>query len=167
MCNDTCTSFSKCYIIKQLLTNEALDMLWYRPENTNIDRGKASVNIGILWSISQHFASVNIGILWLISQHIQCLISQRIQILTEAKPRSILVFSGRYHSISPRSILVFSGWYHSISNASLVNNCIIFLPSLVKQKTYIINIWISQLSYSWTLVGYRTIYLPLIYIHYM
>ena len=25
-CNDTCTSFSKCYIIKQLLTNEALDM---------------------------------------------------------------------------------------------------------------------------------------------
>ena len=27
MCNDTCTSFSKCYIIKQLLTNEALDMM--------------------------------------------------------------------------------------------------------------------------------------------
>ena len=26
-CNDTCTSFSKCYIIKQLLTNEALDMM--------------------------------------------------------------------------------------------------------------------------------------------
>ena len=51
-CNNTCTPFSKCYIIKQLLTNEAL---------------------------------------------------------TEAKPRSILVFSGRYHIIS---------------NASLVNNCI-------------------------------------------
>ena len=27
-CNDTCTSFSKCYIIKQLLTNEALDMIY-------------------------------------------------------------------------------------------------------------------------------------------
>ena len=26
-CNDTCTSFTKCYIIKQLLTNEALDMM--------------------------------------------------------------------------------------------------------------------------------------------
>ena len=30
-------------------------------------------------------------------------------------------------SASPRSILVFSGRYHIISNASLVNNCIIFL----------------------------------------
>ena len=38
--------------IIQLLTNEALDMMWYRPENTNI------------------------GILWSISHHIQCLISQ-------------------------------------------------------------------------------------------
>ena len=26
-CNNTCTSFTKCYIIKQLLTNEALDMM--------------------------------------------------------------------------------------------------------------------------------------------
>ena len=26
-CNNTSTSFSKCYIIKQLLTNEALDMM--------------------------------------------------------------------------------------------------------------------------------------------
>ena len=60
-CNDSCTSLSKCYIIKQLLTNEALDMMWYRPDNTNIDIGFASVNIGILWSISHH---------------IQCLISQ-------------------------------------------------------------------------------------------
>ena len=50
----------KCNII-QLLTNEALDMMWYRPDTTNIDRGKAEVNIGILWSISHH---------------IQCLISQ-------------------------------------------------------------------------------------------
>ena len=41
-CNNTCTSFSKCYIIKQLLTNEALYMMWYRPENTNIDLGFAS-----------------------------------------------------------------------------------------------------------------------------
>ena len=47
--------------IVQLLTNEALDMMWYRPENTNIDRGEAEVNIRILWSISHH---------------IQCLISQ-------------------------------------------------------------------------------------------
>ena len=41
------------------MTNEALD----RPENTNIDLGFASVNIGILWSISHH---------------IQCLISQQL-----------------------------------------------------------------------------------------
>ena len=33
----------------QLLTYEALDVMWYRPENTNIDRGEAEVNIGILW----------------------------------------------------------------------------------------------------------------------
>ena len=92
-CNDTCTCFSKCYIIKQLLTNEALDMMWYRPENTNIDLGFASVNISILWSISHH---------------IQCLIS------------------------SPRSILVFSGRYHIISNASLVNNCIIVTTIQIK-----------------------------------
>ena len=26
-CNDTCVSFFKCYIIKQLLTNETLDMM--------------------------------------------------------------------------------------------------------------------------------------------
>ena len=45
----------------QFLTNEALDMMWYRPDNANIDRGEAEVNIGILWSISHH---------------IQCLISQ-------------------------------------------------------------------------------------------
>ena len=48
-CNNTCTSFSKCYIIKQLLTNEALDMMWYRPDNTNIDRGE---RIPILTSAS-------------------------------------------------------------------------------------------------------------------
>ena len=47
--------------IIQLLTNEALDMMWYQPDNTNIDRGEAEVNIGFLWSISHH---------------IQCLISQ-------------------------------------------------------------------------------------------
>ena len=38
----------------QLLTIEAVDMMRYRPENTNIDRDEAEVNIGILWSISHH-----------------------------------------------------------------------------------------------------------------
>ena len=47
---------------------------------------------------------------WLRRHWIWCDIDQRIPILTEAKPRSILVFSGRYHIIS---------------NASLVNNCFI------------------------------------------
>ena len=37
--------------------------MWYRPDNINIDRGGAG-------------ASVNIGIIWSISHHIQCLISQ-------------------------------------------------------------------------------------------
>ena len=40
--------------IIQLLTNEALDMMCYRQEDTNIARGQAEVNIGILWSISHH-----------------------------------------------------------------------------------------------------------------
>ena len=53
--------------IIQILTFEALDMVCYRPESTN---------------------------------------------LTEVEPRSILVFSGRYHIMS---------------NASIVNNCFISL----------------------------------------
>ena len=40
--------------IIQLLTIEALIMMWYRPESTNIDRGGGKVNIGILMSISHH-----------------------------------------------------------------------------------------------------------------
>ena len=47
---------------------------------------------------------------WLMRHWIWCDIDQIIPILTEAKPRSILVFSGRYHIISI---------------ASLVNNCFI------------------------------------------
>ena len=33
---------------------EAMDMMWYRPEYTDIDRGTAEVNIGMLRSISHH-----------------------------------------------------------------------------------------------------------------
>ena len=40
--------------IIQLLTIEALDMMWYRPKSTNIDQGGAEVNIGILRSISHY-----------------------------------------------------------------------------------------------------------------
>ena len=43
----------------QLLTIEALDMMWYRPESTNIDRGGEEVNIGILRSISHHVQCLN------------------------------------------------------------------------------------------------------------
>ena len=74
--------FYKLYNNIELLTIEAMDMMLYRPENTNIDRGEY--------------------------------IDQRIPILTEAKPRSILVFSGRYHIIS---------------TASIVNNCFIIYHS--------------------------------------
>ena len=44
-------TYSAYYIIKQLLT-WSLDMMWYRPENTNIDFcfAFATVNTGILWS---------------------------------------------------------------------------------------------------------------------
>ena len=53
--------FAPCIILPRspLLTNEALDMMCYRPDNTNIDRGKAEVNIGILWSISHHIQCLN------------------------------------------------------------------------------------------------------------
>ena len=57
--------------------------------------------------------------------------------LPEAKPRSILVFSGRYHimsNASPRAILVFSGRYHIMSNASIVNNCFVILFLKLKKK---------------------------------
>ena len=33
---------------KIIVTIEAMDMIWYRPENTNIVLGSASVNIGTL-----------------------------------------------------------------------------------------------------------------------
>ena len=45
--------------IIQLLNNEALDMIWYRPESTNIDRGRAEVNIGYLRLISYHVQCPN------------------------------------------------------------------------------------------------------------
>ena len=51
--------------IIQLLTIEALVMIWYRPESTNIDRGGGG-------------AEVNIGILRSISYHVQCLNSQQL-----------------------------------------------------------------------------------------
>ena len=38
------------------------------------------------------------------------------------------VISTREYQYSPRSILVFSGRYHIISTASIVNNCILFNP---------------------------------------
>ena len=34
-----------CKDIIQLLTNEALNMMWYRPKNTNIDRGRNSADL--------------------------------------------------------------------------------------------------------------------------
>ena len=43
----------------QLLTIDALDMMWYRPESTNIARGGAEVNIDILRSISHHVQCLN------------------------------------------------------------------------------------------------------------
>ena len=52
------TQTCPCNII-QLLTIEALDMMWYRPENTDIDRGEAEVNIGSLRSISHHVQCLN------------------------------------------------------------------------------------------------------------
>ena len=61
---------------------------------------------------------------------IWCDIDQRIPILTSASPRSILVLSGRYHIIS---------------NASLVNNCKIFLVYIIYLMTccifYFFNLW--------------------------
>ena len=37
------------------------------------------------------------------------------------------VISTKEYQYSPRLILVFSGRYHIISNASIVNNCIIYV----------------------------------------
>ena len=46
------------YII-QLLTIEAVAMMLYRPESTNIDRGGAKVSIGFLRLISHHAECLN------------------------------------------------------------------------------------------------------------
>ena len=66
-----CVSWSDNNI--QLLTIEALDMMWYRPENTNIDLGGSEST-----NIDRGSASVNIGILRSISHHVQCLNSQQL-----------------------------------------------------------------------------------------
>ena len=50
---------SPCDIIQLIRIIEALDMMWYRPESTNIDRGGAEVNIDILRSISYHVQFLN------------------------------------------------------------------------------------------------------------
>ena len=53
------SKFTEGSSIIQLLTIETLDMMWYRPESTNIDHGGAEVNIGILRSISYHVQCLN------------------------------------------------------------------------------------------------------------
>ena len=58
-------TFLQPWNIIQLLTIEAVDMMWYRPENNNIDWGEAEVNIGILWSISHHIHCLDIIIVLL------------------------------------------------------------------------------------------------------
>ena len=75
----------------------------FRPLNIDVMDGSCEIT----------WRSVSQSILynyWLMRHWIWCDIDQIIPILTEAKPRSILVYSGRYHIIS---------------NASLVNNCFI------------------------------------------
>ena len=37
----------------------ALDMMWCQPENNNIDRGWAKINIGFLRSTSRHVQCLN------------------------------------------------------------------------------------------------------------
>ena len=56
--------------IIQLLTIKALDMMLYRPDNTDIDRGE---NRPDNTDIDRGEASVNIGIIRSISHHVQCL----------------------------------------------------------------------------------------------
>ena len=60
-------------------------------------------------------------------------IDMRVPILTEAEPRSILVFSGRCHIMS---------------NASIVNNCFIYIISLNKKKQQ--QLWTTK-SWLWTM----------------
>ena len=56
-----CVSYlcKKVLLRIKLLTIEAWDMMWSRPESTNIDRGGAKVNIGILRLTLHHRALTN------------------------------------------------------------------------------------------------------------
>ena len=88
--------------------------MWYRPENTNIDRGD---------SRCQYCYSL----VYITSHPINYLAIRYDVISTRGyqywprgyMPRSVLVF------YTPRSILVFSGRYHITSTALVVNNCFI------------------------------------------
>ena len=55
----TCLYTQAAINIMQLLTIEALDMMWCRPESTNIDWSGAQVNISILRSTSHHVQCLN------------------------------------------------------------------------------------------------------------
>ena len=52
-------TYQELWFTIQLLTIEALDLIWCRPESTYIDWGGAEVNFGILRSISYHVQCLN------------------------------------------------------------------------------------------------------------
>ena len=85
--------------IIQLLTIEAFDMMWYRPESANIDRGGAEVNLGIFRSISHH---------------VQCLNSQQlfyyIIALLKQKSNNNNKFLAMDYVLDSLEFLFYTGW---------------------------------------------------------
>ena len=85
-----------------------MDMMWCRLENTNIDRGEAEVNIGILWSTSHYDQYPNSQ--WNKKDNKQCLLDTPRTVIVNKKTtiKSILCM---------QSIRLFQQklWYKSIS----------------------------------------------------
>ena len=91
--------FALCII--QLLTIEALDTMWYRPESTNIARGGAEVNIGIFRSISHH---------------VQCLNSQQLfyYIISLSKKKQQQQQQNLSYELLNFFFYMMTNWFHSV-----------------------------------------------------
>ena len=84
--------------------------MWYRPESTNIDRGRAEVNIGILRSISYH---------------VQCLNSQQLLYyiisLNKKSNNNNKILAKDYVFDSLEFLFLHNDWFHSVKEEWMHN----------------------------------------------
>ena len=107
--------------------------LMYRWNSFNMHYQLSWINLCNYWKNNQLLYNY-----WLLRHWTWCDIDLRVPILTEAEPRSILVFSGRYHIMS---------------NASIVNNYLLYNFSKQRKATATTTkSWLWTMS--WTVLNF-------------